>query len=219
MNSLYLLLSLDPASLALLFWFTLLFDLPRYVISLAVITIFEKRIFRRLNLRPARLWPATTKPTLYAPASSRLTWIKSSSWTTDRRIACGPSSSNCDARGWFTTRFGFPSEAARSPPSTWRWRTASARSYSLSMPTRFLSPAPSMRRSRILPILPKNQVTRRIYSVIFVPPISVQTKTPPEAGLVHLPSAYLDNQGIRGGARGRPCHLGWHGFTSPVLRM
>ena len=43
MNSLYLLLSLDPASLALLFWFTLLFDLPRYVISLAVITIFEKK--------------------------------------------------------------------------------------------------------------------------------------------------------------------------------
>jgi len=43
MNSLYLLLSLDPASLALLFWFTLLFDLPRYVISLAVITIFERK--------------------------------------------------------------------------------------------------------------------------------------------------------------------------------
>jgi len=42
MNSLYLLLSLDPASLALLFWFTLAFDLPRYVISLAVISIFKK---------------------------------------------------------------------------------------------------------------------------------------------------------------------------------
>jgi biofilm PGA synthesis N-glycosyltransferase PgaC len=43
MNSLYLLLSLDSASLALLFWFTLLFDLPRYVISLAVIAIFERK--------------------------------------------------------------------------------------------------------------------------------------------------------------------------------
>jgi biofilm PGA synthesis N-glycosyltransferase PgaC len=43
MNSLYLLLSLDPASLALLFWFTLLFDVPRYVISLAVIAIFQRK--------------------------------------------------------------------------------------------------------------------------------------------------------------------------------
>src|SRR5262249_27717516 len=43
MNSLYLLLSLDPASLALLFWFTLAFDVPRYMISLAVISIFKKR--------------------------------------------------------------------------------------------------------------------------------------------------------------------------------
>jgi biofilm PGA synthesis N-glycosyltransferase PgaC len=43
MNALYLLLSLDPASLALLFWFTLAFDVPRYMISLAVISIFKKR--------------------------------------------------------------------------------------------------------------------------------------------------------------------------------
>jgi cellulose synthase/poly-beta-1,6-N-acetylglucosamine synthase-like glycosyltransferase len=43
MNSLYLLLSLDPASLALLFWFTLLFDLPRYVISLAVISTVDRK--------------------------------------------------------------------------------------------------------------------------------------------------------------------------------
>ena len=43
MNSLYLLLSLDPASLALLFWFTLLFGVPRYVISLAVIAIFQRK--------------------------------------------------------------------------------------------------------------------------------------------------------------------------------
>src|SRR5262245_34596029 len=43
MNSFYLLLSLDPATLGLLFWFTLLFDLPRYVISLAVIAIFERK--------------------------------------------------------------------------------------------------------------------------------------------------------------------------------
>jgi len=42
MNSLYLLLSLDPASVALLFWFTLLFDVPRYVISLSVAAIFER---------------------------------------------------------------------------------------------------------------------------------------------------------------------------------
>src|SRR5262245_45988583 len=43
MNSLYLLLSLDPASLALLFCFCLLLDLPRYVISLALIAIFERK--------------------------------------------------------------------------------------------------------------------------------------------------------------------------------
>jgi len=42
MNPLYLLLALDPASLALLFWFTLVFDVPRYLISLAVIFIFER---------------------------------------------------------------------------------------------------------------------------------------------------------------------------------
>jgi poly-beta-1,6-N-acetyl-D-glucosamine synthase len=50
MNSLYLLLSLDPTSLALLFWFTLAFDVPRYVISLTVISIFERK-----NLPPLQL--------------------------------------------------------------------------------------------------------------------------------------------------------------------
>lgn len=50
MKSLYLLLSLDPASLALLFWFTLAFDVPRYVISVIVISIFERR-----KLPPLRL--------------------------------------------------------------------------------------------------------------------------------------------------------------------
>lgn len=50
MNSLYLLLSLDPASLALLFWFTLVFDVPRYVMSLIVISIFETK-----KLPPLRL--------------------------------------------------------------------------------------------------------------------------------------------------------------------
>jgi biofilm PGA synthesis N-glycosyltransferase PgaC len=49
-KSLYLLLSLDPASLALLFWFTLMFDVPRYLVSLVVISIFEKR-----ELPPLRL--------------------------------------------------------------------------------------------------------------------------------------------------------------------
>jgi hypothetical protein len=43
MNSLYLLLSLDPASLTLLFWFTLMFDLPRYVISIGVVAIFARK--------------------------------------------------------------------------------------------------------------------------------------------------------------------------------
>jgi len=50
MNSLYLLLSLDPASLALLFWFTLLFDLPRYVISLAVISTVDRKKLPPLEL-------------------------------------------------------------------------------------------------------------------------------------------------------------------------
>jgi biofilm PGA synthesis N-glycosyltransferase PgaC len=50
MNSLYLLLSLDPASLALLFWFTLAFDVPRYMISLAVISILKKRDLPPLQL-------------------------------------------------------------------------------------------------------------------------------------------------------------------------
>jgi poly-beta-1,6-N-acetyl-D-glucosamine synthase len=50
MNSLDLLLSLDPGSLALLFWFTLAFDVPRYVISLAVISIFKRK-----NLPPLQL--------------------------------------------------------------------------------------------------------------------------------------------------------------------
>jgi hypothetical protein len=43
MNSFYLLLSVDPATLGLLFWFTLIFDLPRYVISLAVVAVFERK--------------------------------------------------------------------------------------------------------------------------------------------------------------------------------
>ena len=50
MNSLYLLLSLDPASLALLFWFTLSFDLPRYVISLAVISTADRKKLPPLEL-------------------------------------------------------------------------------------------------------------------------------------------------------------------------
>jgi biofilm PGA synthesis N-glycosyltransferase PgaC len=50
MNSLYLLLSLDPTSLALLFWFTLVFDVPRYVISLGVISIFERKRLPPLQL-------------------------------------------------------------------------------------------------------------------------------------------------------------------------
>lgn len=50
MNSLYLLLSLDPASLALLFWFTVVFDLPRYVISLIVVSIFTRRELPPLEL-------------------------------------------------------------------------------------------------------------------------------------------------------------------------
>jgi len=50
MTSLYFLLSLDAISIALLFWFTLLFDVPRYVISLAVISIFERK-----KLPPLRL--------------------------------------------------------------------------------------------------------------------------------------------------------------------
>jgi poly-beta-1,6-N-acetyl-D-glucosamine synthase len=49
-KSLDLLLSLDLASLALLFWFTLMFDVPRYVISLTVISIFETK-----KLPPLRL--------------------------------------------------------------------------------------------------------------------------------------------------------------------
>jgi cellulose synthase/poly-beta-1,6-N-acetylglucosamine synthase-like glycosyltransferase len=50
MMSLDILLSLDPISIALLFWFTLLFDLPRYVISLAVISILGRK-----KLFPVRL--------------------------------------------------------------------------------------------------------------------------------------------------------------------
>ena len=44
------LLSLDPISIALLFWFTLLFDVPRYVISLAVISLLGRK-----ELPPVRL--------------------------------------------------------------------------------------------------------------------------------------------------------------------
>lgn len=43
MISLDFLLSLDPTSAALLFWFTLLFDLPRYVISLAVVSLLGRK--------------------------------------------------------------------------------------------------------------------------------------------------------------------------------
>jgi biofilm PGA synthesis N-glycosyltransferase PgaC len=43
MISLDFLLSLDPISIALLFWFTLLFDVPRYVISLAVISLLGRK--------------------------------------------------------------------------------------------------------------------------------------------------------------------------------
>jgi biofilm PGA synthesis N-glycosyltransferase PgaC len=43
MISLDFLLSLDPISIALLFWFTLLFDVPRYVISLAVISLLDRK--------------------------------------------------------------------------------------------------------------------------------------------------------------------------------
>jgi len=50
MISLDFLLSLDPASIALLFWFTLLFDVPRYVIGLAVISFFKRK-----KLPPVRL--------------------------------------------------------------------------------------------------------------------------------------------------------------------
>jgi biofilm PGA synthesis N-glycosyltransferase PgaC len=50
MRSLDFLLSLDPISIALLFWFTLLFDVPRYVISLAVTSIFERKKLPPLHL-------------------------------------------------------------------------------------------------------------------------------------------------------------------------
>ncbi len=43
MISLDFLLSLDPTSIALLFWFTLLFDVPRYVIGLAVIAFLGRK--------------------------------------------------------------------------------------------------------------------------------------------------------------------------------
>ena len=43
MISLDFLLSLDPISIALLFWFTLLFDVPRYVISLAVMSLLGRK--------------------------------------------------------------------------------------------------------------------------------------------------------------------------------
>jgi poly-beta-1,6-N-acetyl-D-glucosamine synthase len=50
MRPLDFLLSLDPMSVALLFWFTLLFDLPRYALSLAVIAIVSRQ-----KLPPLRL--------------------------------------------------------------------------------------------------------------------------------------------------------------------
>ena len=50
MISLDFLLSLDPISIALLFWFTLLFDVPRYVIGLAVISFLGRK-----KLPPIRL--------------------------------------------------------------------------------------------------------------------------------------------------------------------
>ena len=50
MISLDFLLSLDPVSIALLFWFTLLFDVPRYVIGLAVISFLGTK-----KLPPIRL--------------------------------------------------------------------------------------------------------------------------------------------------------------------
>src|SRR3954447_10275540 len=50
MTSFYFLRSLDPISVAVLFWFTLLFDVPRYVISLAVVSIFERPKLPSLQL-------------------------------------------------------------------------------------------------------------------------------------------------------------------------
>jgi cellulose synthase/poly-beta-1,6-N-acetylglucosamine synthase-like glycosyltransferase len=50
MISLDFLLALDPISIALLFWFTLLFDVPRYVIGLAVISLLGRK-----KLPPVRL--------------------------------------------------------------------------------------------------------------------------------------------------------------------
>jgi len=45
-----LLMALDPADLILLFWFTIIFDLPRYFISVAVITLIPRQTLPPLRL-------------------------------------------------------------------------------------------------------------------------------------------------------------------------
>jgi poly-beta-1,6-N-acetyl-D-glucosamine synthase len=45
-----LLMALDPANLLLLFWFTIIFDIPRYFISIAVIALFPRDKLPQLQL-------------------------------------------------------------------------------------------------------------------------------------------------------------------------
>ena len=50
MQSLDFLLSLDPGSVALLFWFTLIFDVPRYLIALTVVSVCGRKQLPPLHL-------------------------------------------------------------------------------------------------------------------------------------------------------------------------
>jgi cellulose synthase/poly-beta-1,6-N-acetylglucosamine synthase-like glycosyltransferase len=49
-SSFDLLMALEPADLLLLFWFTVIFDLPRYFISVAVITLIPRKRLSPLQL-------------------------------------------------------------------------------------------------------------------------------------------------------------------------
>src|SRR5579872_3429113 len=55
MESLYFLLSLDLISLANLFWFTLIFDVPRHVLSLIVISAFARKKLPALQFKTSAI--------------------------------------------------------------------------------------------------------------------------------------------------------------------
>ena len=219
MNSLYLLLSLDPATLGLLFWFTLIFDLPRYVISLAVVAILERKELPPVGFTTSAIVAghneaATIRACVESIDADQIIVVDDGStdgmWSVVERLR---------SEGLVHKAIRLPIRSSKVTAINMALANCIGEIVFIIDANTILEPGAIDATLPYFADPAKKPGNKKIYSVIFVPPISVQTKTPPEAGLVHLPSAYLDNPGIRGGARGRPCHLGWHGFTSPVLRM